>query len=123
MEVRGNMTVLFIVNDAPYGSEKVYNALRMAMTLQKEHHHVEIYIFLMGDAVTSALPDQSTPQGYYNIERMLKAIVNKGGQVRVCKTCIEARGIKGSNLIEGVEIGTMIILTQWTMDFDRVLTF
>lgn len=93
------MKVLFIINDAPYGSEKVYNVLRMAMTVKKEHQHMEIYIFLIGDALTSALKDHSTPQGYYNIERMLKAIVDKGGQVKVCKTCIEARGIKGHNLI------------------------
>lgn len=117
------MKVLFIINDPPYGSEKVYNALRMAMTLQSKHSNVEVRIFLMGDAVTSALPGQSTPQGYYNIERMLKAIFDKGGQVKICKTCIEARGIKDFNLIEGVEIGTMVTLTQWTMDSDKVLTF
>lgn len=74
------MKILFIINDAPYGSEKAYNALRMAMTLQKEHPDVEIRIFLMADAVTCALPTQTTPQGYYNIERMLKAVINKGGK-------------------------------------------
>jgi len=31
------MKILIIINDAPYGSEKAYNALRMAITLQKEH--------------------------------------------------------------------------------------
>ena len=29
------MTLLFILNDAPYGSEKLYNALRLAMKLRK----------------------------------------------------------------------------------------
>jgi uncharacterized protein involved in oxidation of intracellular sulfur len=66
------VNILFIINDAPYGSEKAYNALRMAMTLQKEHADVQVQIFLMADAVTCGLPGQSTPQGYYNIERMLK---------------------------------------------------
>jgi sulfur relay (sulfurtransferase) complex TusBCD TusD component (DsrE family) len=42
------MRILFILNDAPYGSEKAYNALRMAMTLQKEHPDVEIRIFSDG---------------------------------------------------------------------------
>ena len=69
------MKILFILNDAPYGSEKVYNALRLAMKLQQEHAEVEIRIFLMADAVSAALPAQSTPQGYYNIERMLKAVI------------------------------------------------
>jgi len=117
------MRILFILNDAPYGSEKAYNALRMAMSLQKEHSDVEIRIFLMADAVTCALPTQTTPQGYYNIERMLKAVINKGGQVKACGTCSEARGIKGLALVEGVEISTMSQLTQWIMEADKVLTF
>jgi len=118
------MKILFIINDAPYGTEKAYNALRMAMTLQKEHAEtVEVRIFLMADAVTCALPNQSTPQGYYNIERMLKSVINKGGQVKACGTCSEARGIKGLALIEGVEISTMSQLTLWTVESDKVVTF
>jgi uncharacterized protein involved in oxidation of intracellular sulfur len=117
------MKILFIINDAPYGSEKAYNALRMAMSLQKEHSEVEVLIFLMADAVTCALPNQSTPQGYYSIERMLNSVINKGGQVKACGSCSEARGIKGLSLIEGVEISTMSQLTQWTVEADKVLTF
>lgn len=30
------MKYLFIINDAPYGTEKAYNVLRFAMQLQKE---------------------------------------------------------------------------------------
>ena len=117
------MKILFIINDAPYGSEKAYNALRMAMMVQKEHSDVEVLIFLMADAVTCALPDQITPQGYYNIGRMLKAVLNKGGQVKACGPCSEARGINGLVLLEGVEISTMSQLTQWTVEADKVLTF
>ncbi|WP_026732295.1 DsrE/DsrF/TusD sulfur relay family protein [Fischerella sp. PCC 9605] len=117
------MKILFIINDAPYGTEKAYNALRMAMSLQKEHPTTEVLIFLLADAVTCALPDQSTPQGYYNIERMLKAILNKGGKVKTCGTCAEARGIKQITFIDGIENGTMSQLTQWTVDADKVLTF
>src|SRR4030043_1289822 len=104
--------IVIIINDAPYGSEKPYNALRMAMMLQKEHAEtVEVRIFLMADAVTCALPNQTTPQGYYNIERMLKAVINKGGQIKACGTCSEARGVKGLALGECVEISTR---TRWT---------
>jgi len=118
------MKFLLIINDAPYGTEKAYNALRMAMMLQKEHAEiVEVRIFLMADAVTCALPNQITPQGYYNIERMLKAVINKGGQIKACGTCSEARGIKGLALIEGVEISTMSQLTLWSVESDKVITF
>lgn len=117
------MKVLFILNDAPYGSEKTYNALRLAMALQKEQPQAEICIFLMADSVTAALPVQSTPQGYYNIERMLKAVIGKGGRVKACGACSEARGIKNLALLEGVEISTMSQLAQWAAESDKVLVF
>ncbi len=117
------MKILILINDAPYGSEKAYNAMRLAMTLQKEHAEVELRIFLMADAVTCALPNQITPQGYYNLERMFKSVIAKGAQVKACGSCCEARGIKGLTLIEGVEISTMSQLTQWVVDSDKVVTF
>jgi uncharacterized protein involved in oxidation of intracellular sulfur len=117
------MNILLVINDAPYGSEKPYNALRMAMMLQKEHPDVEVRIFLMADSVTCALPTQTTPEGFYNIERMLKAVIGKGGQVKACGTCSEARGLRGLTLIKGIEISTMSQLAQWTVEADRVLTF
>jgi uncharacterized protein involved in oxidation of intracellular sulfur len=117
------MKILFIVNDAPYGTEKTYNAFRLAMTLQKEHAEVEVWIFLMADAVTCAIPDQKTPDGYYNIERMLKSMIRKGAQVKACGTCADARGLHELTLIEGVELSTMSQLAQWTASADKVLTF
>jgi uncharacterized protein involved in oxidation of intracellular sulfur len=117
------MKVLLIINDAPYGSEKPYNALRFAMALQAEHSEVEVRIFLMADSVTCALPNQTTPQGFYNIERMLKSVINKGGVVKTCGTCSETRGIDGLKLIDGVEISTMTQLKDWVLDSDKVLTF
>ena len=118
------MKILLILNDAPYGSEKAYNAMRMAMMLQKEHaENVEVRIFLLADAVTCALPSQSTAQGFYNIERMLRSVISKGGQVKACGTCSEARGIKALPLIEGIEISTMSQLASWVVESERVVTF
>lgn len=117
------MKILFIVNDAPYGTEKAYNAFRLAMALQKEHDEVEIWIFLMADAVTCAIPGQKTPDGYYNIERMLKSMIRKGAQVKACGTCADARGLRELTLIEGVELSTMSQLAEWTASADKVLTF
>lgn len=117
------MTLLFVLNDAPYGSEKLYNALRLAMKLQQEHSDAEVRVFLMADAVTAAIPAQTTPQGYYNIERMLKSVLSKHGQIKICGTCVEARGIDKLGLIDGAEISTMSQLAQWVIDSDKVLTF
>ena len=117
------MKYLIIINDAPYGTEKAYNALRLAMTIQKDFPDNDVRIFLMADAATCALQNQNTATGYYNIERMLKSVLNKGGQVKICGTCAEARGIKNLPLIEGAHISTMAALTEWTVDSDKVITF
>lgn len=117
------MKVLIIINDAPYGTEKAYNALRLALTLHKEHANAEIQIFLMADAVSCALPNQKTPDGYYNIERMFKGVINKGAQIKACGTCADARGLRELNLITGIELSTMSQLAQWVIEADKVLTF
>jgi len=117
------MKILIIINDAPYGTEKAYNALRIAMTLQKEHENVDINIFLLADAVFCAIPNQKTPEGYYIIERMLKSVVMKGGKIKACGGCSEARGIDKLKFIEGVELSNMKEFTLWVVESDKVITF
>lgn len=117
------MNVLILINDAPYGTEKAYNAMRLAMAVQKDHPTVQVNVFLMADAVNCAIPNQNTPQGYYNMERMLKSVVSKGGKVRACGTCADARGVRSLQLIEGVEVSNMGELAQWTVEADKVFTF
>ena len=115
--------ILIIINDAPYGTEKAYNALRMAMTLQKDHDGVDVKIFLLADSVFCALPNQKTPDGFYNIERMLKSVIKKGGDVKSCGGCSQARGIDSLEFIEGVQLSNMREFAQWTFECDKVLTF
>jgi uncharacterized protein involved in oxidation of intracellular sulfur len=67
--------------------------------------------------------DQQTPKGYYNIERTLKAVINKVGQLRVCGTCSVTSGINKITLINGIEISTMSQLAKWTKEADSILTF
>ena len=85
-------TYLFIINDAPYGNERPYNALRLAMDLVKLPE-VHVQVFLMGDGVNCALAGQKTPDGYYNVERMLKSIARQRPGCYLRKSCVEARGI------------------------------
>jgi uncharacterized protein involved in oxidation of intracellular sulfur len=117
------MKTLIIINDATYGTEKAYNALRMAMAIQKEHTEVEIKIFLLADAVFCALPNQKTPNGYYNIERMLKSVVQKGGEIKACGGCSEARGIDILDFIEGVQLSNMKEFAQWSVDCEKIISF
>lgn len=115
--------MLFILNDAPYGTEKSYNALRLALSIMKEDTSQKMKIFLMADSVFCALENQKTPEGYYNIGRMIKSILKRGGEVKACGTCCEARGLSQDMLIKGVEISNLKQLTQWTLEEDKVLTF
>ena len=89
----------------------------------KDHENVEVRIFLMADAASCAVAGQTTPNGYYNIERMLKFTINKGAKVKICGSCAEARGLKNVPLVEGAEISTMAAFTDWVVDSDKILTF
>jgi len=117
------MKILLIINDAPYGTEKAYNALRMGITLLNDQENIDLRIFLLADAVSCALPNQNTPTGFYNIERMLKIIINKGGKIKACGGCSEARGIDKLKLIEGVELSNMKAFAQWVVESEKVLSF
>ncbi len=116
------MNYLVILNDAPYGTERSYNGLRLAGSLAKQEGET-VSVFLIGDAASCAIGGQTTPNGYYNIERMLKALAAKGSQIGVCGSCMDARGIRQEMIVEGTKRSTMDELTQWTMKADRVLVF
>lgn len=68
---------LIIINDGPYGNERVYNALRLALNLVKRPE-AAVRIFLIGDGVACARQGQKTPDGFYNVERMLKSLARRG---------------------------------------------
>ena len=72
--------ITFILNDAPYGTERSYNGLRLALSLAKNDQQVRIH--LMGDAVFCGMQNQDTPNGYYNIGRMIKGLLKRGVQVQ-----------------------------------------
>jgi uncharacterized protein involved in oxidation of intracellular sulfur len=67
---------LFVINDSPYGNERPYNALRLALNLVKREG-THIRVFLLGDGVNCAMAGQKTPKGYYNVERMLKSLAKR----------------------------------------------
>ncbi|TAL85692.1 MAG: hypothetical protein EPN74_07280 [Rhodanobacter sp.] len=116
------MKYLFVLNDAPYGSERSYNGLRLARHLLKTGSE-EVRLFLIGDAVACANAGQKVAQGYYNIGDMLGMVVRHGGEVGVCGTCIDARGIADAELIQGASRSTMDQLTAWTQWADKLVVF
>jgi uncharacterized protein involved in oxidation of intracellular sulfur len=117
------MSVLIIINSGPYGSETTYNALRLAMSLTRQASEPNLRVFLLGDGVVCAVPGQRTPSGYYNVERMIRHLVNGGVEVHACLTCMEARGLASVELMEGVEPSNVDELAEWVRQADKALCF
>ncbi|HAZ13888.1 MAG: hypothetical protein A2X86_12925 [Bdellovibrionales bacterium GWA2_49_15] len=116
------MKTLFILNDAPYGTERSYNGLRLAGSLAKLEGE-QVKVFLMGDAASCPKKGQKLPQGYYNIEIMIKNVARLNSEVGVCGSCMDARGITEPELMEGAKRSTLDELTNWTLWSDKVIVF
>jgi uncharacterized protein involved in oxidation of intracellular sulfur len=116
------MKTLFILNDPPYGTERSYNALRLAGSLAKRDGE-QVRVFLIGDAAACAKRNQKVPQGYYNLEVMLGAVTRRGGEVGVCGSCMDARGIADEDLLPETHRSSMDQLADWTLWAERVVTF
>ena len=117
------MQVLLILNDPPYGTERTYNGLRLAPALAKSDPAITMTVFLMADAVVAAKSGQKTPDGYYNVERMLKGVLAGKGQVLLCGTCMDARGLTDAEILSGVRRSTMAELASLTASAEKVLVF
>ncbi|MEQ1752505.1 MAG: DsrE family protein [Micropepsaceae bacterium] len=117
------MKALFILNDPPYGTERCYNALRLVLALLKNDPETQVTVFLMADSVVAAKKGQKTPEGYYNMERMLKRVVTGKGSVLLCGTCMDARGVTEADLLDGVSRSTMDELASMTLAADKMLVF
>ncbi|MEE9613768.1 MAG: DsrE family protein [Thermodesulfobacteriota bacterium] len=114
-------TVTIVLQDASYGSEKLWNALRLSEALLTVGTGVRI--FLYADSVAAAKKGQSPPKGYYNVGEMLGALIKKGAEVRSCLTCTKARGFTQEEFIEGAVVGKTIDLARWVKEEGKVLVF
>ena len=114
-------STLFILNDAPYGNERAYNALRLAAAIAGKEGQ-QVRLFLMADAAACAKSGQKVPEGYYNLQLMLGKVLRKG-EVGLCGVCMDARGLRDEELIEGARRSTLAQLADWTAEADKVLVF
>ena len=114
------MTTLIILNDPPYGTERSFNGLRLAKALSAKAD--DVVVFLMADAVSCAKHGQKVPQGFYNLELMLNAVIRKG-RVLLCGTCMDARGLADDEVVNGANRSTMPELAELTLSADKVLVF
>ena len=116
------MEFLLILNDSPYGSQRTYNALRLAGALAKGAG-AEISIFLLGDGVVGGLRMQSPADASYNVQEMMRILATQGVSIGACRTCLEARGIDDAALVAGVQRRTLDDLREWTEEATKVMVF
>jgi uncharacterized protein involved in oxidation of intracellular sulfur len=116
------MEYLLVLNDSPYGSQRTYNALRLAGALAKNGTR-EVFIFLLGDGVVSGLQRQSPADASYNVQEMLRLLAAQGVSIGACRTCLEARGIDDAALVAGINRRTLDDLRNWTEEAMKVLVF
>lgn len=118
------MKYLFILNDPPYGTERSYNGLRLARELLRDANAGnQAKLFLIGDAASCAKAGQKVPQGYYSLEALLLGVSARGGEIGVCGTCLDARGLSEAELAKGCARGSMSELAAWAGWADKVLVF
>jgi len=114
------MDILLILNDPPYGTERSYNGLRLAKALLGKGTRVTV--FLMADAVACAKAGQKVPDGYYNLGLMAQSVARRG-EVLLCGTCMNARGIGDAELVDGARRSTLDELAERTAGAGKVLVF
>ncbi|MBN2313251.1 MAG: DsrE family protein [Sedimentisphaerales bacterium] len=117
------MKALIVFNRNPYdGTDVTWNGLRLADQLL--HAGVGVNIFLMNDSVDLARDAATPPEGYFDLGKMLKELIEKDVPVKVCGTCKVRCGIhKGKPYFEGAKEAKMTELAEWIKEADNVITF
>jgi uncharacterized protein involved in oxidation of intracellular sulfur len=80
-------------------------------------------VFLLGDGILCGLAGLSPAHADYNPQEMLRQLNSCGVQIRVCGTCMDARGMSAELLIEGAKRSNMDELRDWVDECEKVLTF
>lgn len=111
--------LLCVLETSPYGSEKAYQQLRLAVQLLENapQNSINLRVFCVSDGVYSTLPHQQSEEK--NIGMMLEILLAQKAAVSVCKTCLAERGLSAIPLMNGVEVGTLHQLVEWTLQADQ----
>jgi uncharacterized protein involved in oxidation of intracellular sulfur len=115
------VSVLIVVNTAPYGSEGPYNGFRLADALALREEHVEL--FLMSDGVHAARAGQDPRGAHASLELMLADLLERAVDVACCGTCCTTRGLTDDDVVTGVRVETIHDLAAAVARSDKVVSF
>jgi len=114
-------TVLVVLSHSPYDGDTIWNALRLASTLQSQS--VAVRVFVMNDA-TDLVRQGAMPEGAeFDLQAMLRGLLPRGGRVKVCPTCVTRCGMHSGDVLPEVVMAGMGDLATWVVESDRTLTF
>jgi len=123
------MRVFIIVTHPPYGNETTRSALRIARRLRK-NPDVEVALFLMADSVYCARKGEAWAEGVYDTTLghaysapQMLAVIKDTAEVFACGTCMGERDFREDELLDGIHVGTMDVIAEYTAGADKVLTF
>ena len=119
MERKVRLKYLFIFNDSPYGNQRAYNGLRLAVALSRK---AEVRVFLLGDGVLCGISGFAPAHADYNPQELLRSISGTEAGIAACSTCMEARGIPAESLIPQVRRSNMDELVAWTEECEKVIS-
>ena len=119
MERKARLKYLFIFNDSPYGNQRAYNGLRLAVALSRK---AEVRVFLLGDGVLCGISGFAPAHADYNPQELLRSISGTEAGIAACSTCMEARGIPAESLIPQVRRSNMDELVAWTEECEKVIS-
>jgi len=94
--------------------ELAWNAFRYGVKAIENKHSVKVFLLGRGVECEEIRDDK------FDVKRMMKDFVDKGGEIMTCGTCLKIRK-KGST--ELCPVSTMQDLVTLTVESDRVLTF
>jgi len=115
------MKILIILNEGPYSNEKSYNGLRTGIQFLTQVKDAEVNFYLFSDSVACVVKDQKPAAVKYNTGELAAELLAKGAKIKLCKSCMEARGV--TNLIDGVEISNLKEYTEWVVNCDKIISF
>ena len=114
-------SVLIILSHSPFDGDTTWNALRLATALRTQG--VAIRLFVMNDAI-DLVRQGAMPEGAeFDLPAMLRALLARGGRIKVCTTCVTRCGMHSGDVMPEVVMATMADLAAWVVESDRVITF
>ena len=115
------MDILIILNEGPYSNERSYNGLRTGLQLLNQVKEAKVYFYLFSDAVACTIKNQKPSAAKYNAEELICELISKGAKIKLCKSCLEARG--GFVPIDHVEVSNMTEYAEWIAKADKIISF